>query len=94
MTGTLKESSKTETSKTEILTTNIDIIFKKIFFDEIKMKVKANTAVKNPITYAPNSKNQIPKNDTTIKPISVYSCSRITIGTVLLLGIPNFVFNS
>jgi len=58
------------------------------------MKAKAKTAVKNPITYVPNSKNQIPKNDTTTKPISVYSCSRITIGTVLLLGIPNFVFNS
>ena len=40
---------------------NIAIILKKIFFDEIKIKAKANTAVKSPITYAPNSKNQITK---------------------------------
>ena len=50
---------------------NIDIIFKKILFDEIKMKEKTNTAVKNPITYVPNSKYQIPKNDITIRPIRV-----------------------
>ena len=58
------------------------------------MKEKTSTTVKNPITYAPNSKSQIPKNDTSTKPIRVYNCSRIIIGTVLLLGIPNFVFNS
>ena len=58
------------------------------------MKTKANAAVKSASTYAPNSKNQIPKNDTAIRPINVYNCSRITIGTVLVLGIPNFVFNS
>jgi hypothetical protein len=63
------------------------------FLEEIKTKAKISAAVKNPITYAPNSKNQIPKNDTNTKPIRIYSCSNIIIGTVLLLGIPNFVFN-
>jgi len=41
-----------------------------------------------------NSKIFIPKNDITTRPIRVYNCSRIIIGTVLLLGTPNFVFNS
>ena len=34
------------------------------------------------------------ENDITTIPIRVYNCSRIITGTVLLLGIPNFVFNS
>ena len=72
---------------------NTPINLSKFFFDEITIKEKINAAVKNPITYAPNSKSQIPKNDTIIKPIRVYNCSRIIIGAVLLLGIPNFVFN-
>ena len=66
----------------------------KVFLDEIRINTKTNKAVKNPTTYVPNSKYQIPKNDKNTKPITLYNCSNITIGTVLLLGIPNFVFSS
>ena len=37
----------------------------KSLLDEIKINAKINAPVKNAITYAPNSKYQMPKNDTT-----------------------------
>jgi len=72
---------------------NNNTILLKVFLDEIRINTKTNNAVKNPITYVPNSKYQIPKNDKNTKPITVYNCSNITIGTVLLLGIPKFEAN-
>ena len=65
----------------------------KNLFEEIKTNTMASNDAANNIICTPNSKYQIPNIETPIIPIILYNCSTRTIGAVLSLGIPNFVFN-